>query len=775
MPRARFALALSALILTAGGASASDLLLNGQASVSVAQGLPVSLTLQGTPGAPAWLLADVSPGPTAIFGQALPVGFTPAMVVQLLGPVPVGGTLELTGTLPFDLELIGVAVYLVAAVADAPQPPDYDWSDGAVLRIRDRDEPLAGNSLAGYPDFEFVRAFNANAAVTVALDPARHPEAVGRTGDVYVTAKKSRAQWLSDPALVDVSGGAESLTFVAGGVLDNDVVVAASGVLSAAAGHGLGVGYDVVIDLDQDGAWDGDDLIDGLSDEAGLYRVHDTTLPGPSAVTEVLYSGGTWLGQDLYYPSDSASLPGLRPLVVVSHGNGHNYQWYDHIGEHLASYGFVVMSHQNNTVPGIETASTTTLTNTDYLLANLATIAGGALLGRVDGDNIMWIGHSRGGEGIVRAYDRLIDGSYTAAQFTAADVRLLSSMAPTDFLGTSSATPHGVDYHLWVGAADNDVTGCVSNNVTQSFHLHDRAEGRRLSTSLHGVGHGDFHDSTGSVASGPCLVGKPGTHTIMRGYLLPLALHHLLGNVPAQDFLWRQWERFRPIGAPDANACVVVDLMFRKGAAEGTFVLDDFQTNTATGTSSSGGPVSGSVTIVGEGRLDDEDTTFTWDGDAFNGFSHGQTSDGTRGLVVEYAGTSDVQLEFGLPGGSADVSNWDWLSFRVAQSTRHPLTIAALLDSTFTVELRDGSGQASALNIGVYGGGAEEPYQRTSCGTGTGWGNEFETIRIRLTDFTRGTDLDLADLAAVTLRFGPSFSSPASGRLGLDDLQFDRD
>ena len=149
-------------------------------------------------GAPAWLLADSSPGPTTVLGLQLPVGFTPGMVIQLLGAVPAGGTLEMTGTVPFDVDLIGASAWFVGAVADAPAPADWDWSGGAVLHIRDRDEPLAGNALSGYPHFEFVRAFNANAPVTVAVDPVRHPEVVGRSGDVYVTAKKTRAQWLAD-------------------------------------------------------------------------------------------------------------------------------------------------------------------------------------------------------------------------------------------------------------------------------------------------------------------------------------------------------------------------------------------------------------------------------------------------------------------------------------------------------------------------------------------------------------------------------------------------
>jgi len=221
--------------------------------------------------------------------------------------------------------------------------------------------------------------------------------------------------------------------------------------------------------------------------------VHDTTQAGPLAVTEVTYSGGSWLGQDTYYPTDISSM-GLLPLVVISHGNGHNYQWYDHIGHHLASYGYIVMAHENRTGPGIETASTTTLTNTDYILGNQGTIDGGALDGHIDSHAITWIGHSRGGEGITRAYDRLFDETYTPANFTINDIVLLSSMLPTDFLRTSSSNPHGVNYHLWTAAGDADVSGSAGSDVAQTFHLHDRATRYRQSTVVQGTGHGWFHD-----------------------------------------------------------------------------------------------------------------------------------------------------------------------------------------------------------------------------------------------------------------------------------------
>ena len=125
----------------------------------------------------------------------------------------------------------------------------------------------------------------------------------------------------------------------------------------------------------------------------------------------------------------------------------------------MASYGYVVMSHTNDTQPGMEAASTTTLINTDYIIGHQDTIGGGGLDGHIDEHRITWIGHSRGGEGITRACDRLYDGSYTPEHFTIDDIVLLNSMAPTDFLKTDGSNPHGANFHLWTVSADADVEG----------------------------------------------------------------------------------------------------------------------------------------------------------------------------------------------------------------------------------------------------------------------------------------------------------------------------
>jgi hypothetical protein len=760
----------SFLVLAALGpvVSAADLTVAGVSHSYVSPGQSLSVTITGTPGEQVLLLVDPVPGPLQLGNKILGVGGSAAMELLELGTMPGSGVLVLNTSVDNNPTLVDQSVYAVGAVGNGT---GFDITNDLIVSFVERSVDLAGEPLGSAPFFQYVSAFNANEPVDVSVDPSRHPQVVGDTADVYVVASKTAVQWNNDAALVDLSNdGPNTITF--GSALLDNILQVDSGTLNADAGDGLGVGYDIVVDLDQNGQLDGHDLIDGYGDVSGMYAVHDVTRPGPYAVNETIYSGGTWLDQDLYYPSNIASL-GQQPLVIISHGNGHNYQWYDHLGRHLASYGFIVMSHSNNTGPGITTASTTTLTNTDYFLGNLGSIAGGALVGHVQTDNIAWIGHSRGGEGVAKAYDRLVDEGYPSVNFGPEDIVLISSIAPTDFQGPGQSNPHDKAYHLWVGGSDSDVTGCASNHIAESFHLLGRASQRRTGISLHGVGHGDFHDGGGSSwATGPCQVGRSTTHIIMRGYALPLLMAHQRANVPAEDFLWRQWESFHPIGAPFTNPCVTVDLQLREGDDDGRFIIDNFQDATPdVNTSSEGLPVTFTVANRTDGRMDDPDTNFTHSAsEAFNGFTYARPSDTERGTVFDWDNVpSSITWEVGAGGQNARA--YDHISLRAAQGTRHPLTTAELGDLSFDVTLEDHMGNTSTLSIDAFGGGVEEPYQRSSCGTGVGWGAEFETISLRLLDFEAdGSDFDLGNLATVTLSFGPGAGS-LRGRLGLDDLQ----
>ena len=253
-------------------------------------------------------------------------------------------------------------------------------------------------------------------------------------------------------------------------------------------------------------------------------------------------------------------------------------------------------------------------------------------------------------------------------------------------------------------------------------------------------------------------------------------MHHIEDNVPAEDFLWRPWQSFRPIGAPDGNPCVVVDLQYREGDASGKFVIDDFQSNPNVTLSSSGGNVLATVQGLNEGRMDDENNSFTDNGQVWNGFTAGSASDTTAGSVFEFDGSGVMGLAFDIPAAGADASDLSYLSFRCCQATRDAFTQAEVGDLTFDVTLSDAFGNSSTIGIGAWpGGGIQEPYDRGACGMGFGWANEFETVRIRLTDFQHnGSGLDLSNLVRLNFTFGPGAGS-AQGRLGLDDIELTSD
>ena len=652
---------------------------------------------------------------------------------------------------------------------------------------------LAGNWLAEYPFFEYVKAFNENAVVLVAVDPTRFPDIVGLTCDVYMVEAKTAGQWQGDPALVDVTaGGPQTETFGGSTIQENSHLVVGPYELDSAvydentnAYTGLGHPYDMVLDCNQNGQLDGGDYIDGFSREAGLYIVHDTSEQGPLAVTELpVYSVGAVFGipsnktyEDTYYPTDIASM-GELPLIIISRGNGHQYTWYDHIGYHMASYGYIVMSHDNNTEPGVLYASLTTLGHTDAFLDQLDGIGGGVLEGHVDSSRITWIGHSRGAEGVAIAYDRITDASpsYTPTHYSPEDITLISSMLPTDFQGPNIANPHEANYHLWTASGDADVNGGADCNLCQTFHLHDRATRFRQSTVIQGTGHGDFHTASGSVFTGPCHITPQETvHDIMQGYFLPLIKHYIEGNIPATDFLWRQYERFHPIGIDLSNPCIVVTNEYRNGAEDGNFFIDDYQSEyDDTHTSSSGGSVSYTVENLTEGRLDDNNSSFSWTpSDPFNGATQAGSADtgadSSKGVVFDWT-DEDLYYEWEVIEEQGDFSDDLYISFRGAQGTQHPNTLAVLGDETFSLTLRDGTATTSSINIGAYGGGLEQPYQRSG-----GWHNEMEVIRIRLTDFlTNGSGLDLTNIVAVRFDVGPSWGSN-EGRIVVDELMLTND
>ncbi|MCB9780813.1 MAG: hypothetical protein H6742_19750 [Alphaproteobacteria bacterium] len=667
------------------------------------------------------------------------------------------------------------------AVATVAATPAECGAEPAALDLRVAPwRTLAGRSLTAWPWLYRVDAFTVDEQPQVGIEPGLHGDLSGLSADLYVVAHRDADAWAADPALVDAGDGAESITLLGGSLEDQRFTVWASDLPTADAQVGLG--FDVVLDVDGDGQLSPGDLFDGVGTDAPAFWVlGDLTREGPHDVTTDEYSGGSWRGQRLYYPSDVADLSaasGPLPLVVISHGNGHDYRWYDYLGEHLASWGYVVMSHQNNTGPGIDTASNTTLSNTDWFLQRLDSIADGELDGRVDSHRITWIGHSRGGEGVARAYDKIVDGVYDPLAFEADDIVLISSIAPTVFLGVTDSDPHDTWYHLIAGGADGDVSGGPYSGVVQYLRIAEAAEAQVAVTYVQGASHNDFNCCGFDDGTGPDLIGRTRAQDVAKSTYLALLEWVVQGNPAPAAFFRRPYESFHDSAL---SSRVIVANQWRPDPVD-AWVIDDFQDNTALDESSSGGAVDIDASDAVEGRMDDADSSFGWDGsDAFNTMTLAEDSDDrARGLIIGWDEGEEASVRFEVPEAGRDFSTWRWLSLRAAQTSRHPLVMALDDVAVFSVVLEDGAGTRAVMALDTLGLSLTNPYPRTSYGSGFGWASEWTTLRLPLQDFLAdGGALDLSDVVAVELRFGTgSDGTPwgdAFGRVAVDDLMLVED
>ncbi|NNE54509.1 MAG: hypothetical protein HKN32_00715, partial [Flavobacteriales bacterium] len=257
---------------------------------------------------------------------------------------------------------------------------------------------IAAKPIDQSPWVIYPKTFNSGDEISATVKPTVI-DLDGQTVDIYITADRNENEWNADPSLIDVrSTGAQNVMLSGATTEESIVILQNTTELLGISEARPGVAYDLVYDVNQDGLLNDGDLIDGI-DRVGFFVVDDMELTGPYGVDSLYYQSeeGYWQTFRLFYPTEIESLE-AQPLVVISHGWTHHYWYYDFLGQHLASYGYVVMSHRNDVGNGgalaSTTASTSALENIDTLLTIYPELAGGLLDGKIDKNRIVHAGHS---------------------------------------------------------------------------------------------------------------------------------------------------------------------------------------------------------------------------------------------------------------------------------------------------------------------------------------------------------------------------------------------
>jgi hypothetical protein len=182
-----------------------------------------------------------------------------------------------------------------------------------------------------------------------------------------------------------------------------------------------------------------------------------------------------------------------------------SYRGYDAPARALASNGYIVVSISANAINALdfEALDGGALARAELVLAHLdrwrtwANSGGGpfgtAFVGRVDLRNVGLMGHSRGGEGVVRA------ALLNAAQGNRFGIRALVALAPTDF---ARPTIPGIATNVILPYCDGDVLDLQGQHYYDDTRYATKDKTLRSSVLVMGANHNFFNTewTPGSVA-----------------------------------------------------------------------------------------------------------------------------------------------------------------------------------------------------------------------------------------------------------------------------------
>ena len=644
------------------------------------------------------------------------------------------------------------------------------WGDNGVFLT----PQIAGRPLAHRPYFQFVNNFPKGTDVYAALDPDALPTGlVGQRAAIYVIAHKSAGEWSASTALNDVSGpgmtaAPKIVPIVPGCVNWNTTLVWPNPQVPGK--------YDIVIDFGNnasepslfapDGSLDPPfDMIDGYI-RVGFYVTEDPSLSGPwsGAIGQHDYALGTIqvpssdtgptptdalpLSATIRYPAQNTGIDalvaaGTFPLVVVMHGNSGmetSYLGYNYLLDHLAGWGFIAMSIYAPVGAQIETRARAILAHINIMSQNQS--QAGLFQGHIDITHIGIVGHSRGGEAVVRA------ARINSAEGLNWNLLAGVAIAPTDYFHYGNP---GIPLLVIYGANDGDVSGSWPDRT--GFDVYDEASRPRSFVFVYGATHDRFNTEWASIEASteltwditpsdlPNLITLTSHEGVAKGYVTAF-LQANMQNRP------EQLEFFSSGLKPTLVNGVQIHLTHQASQAR---VLDDFaQLNPGINT------LGGTVTGTALSGLT-ENALRTLDAHSPHVVSGGN-------LVWQ---STMGRYKTDLPLGSQDLSAFDVLSMRVSQKYESPRNPAGQ-PQDFLVRLTDAAGRSRAIQASLF---ASVPYPYVR-----GYDNlvksAMKSVRIPLASFTIANlgaqDVDLTQVVAISLEF----SATAQGDIDVGDLEF---
>lgn len=221
------------------------------------------------------------------------------------------------------------------------------------------------------------------------------------------------------------------------------------------------------------------------------------------------------LNARVWYPDGA----GPFPLVLVVHGN-HNMRdfsdpGYDYLGELMASRGYILASVDENFINGgirgENDARGWFLLRHAKLFGEFNGEAENPFEGKVDMDNIVLIGHSRGGEAVANAaaFNRLSHYPDDASLLFDFDLSIkgIISIAPVDgqYLPTGrKVVVEDVSYLTFHGSHDGDVTSFHGLRIYDRLQFTDPdAFNFKSAVYVYRANHGQWNSVWGSFDGGP--------------------------------------------------------------------------------------------------------------------------------------------------------------------------------------------------------------------------------------------------------------------------------